>query len=197
MWWSRREVLNKEQQLSSFYPEIHKCAVTGKTSIRMLGISWRCCSKIMLKHLSTTKKKVLHFLHPVNSQRQKSTFIWSNLSWKGDYSRARPFSLVNQWVVQDILGQSARKTLFAGLLYTNEWYVTLEKLTCLQLPARETSARTIRRLSSRKPSLFKSLEMILWWKLWFRDTFSPWWVDVFFSVSPVMALMWDQVSIQC
>ena len=29
-------------------------------------------------------------------------FIWSKLGWKGDYSRARPLSFANQWIVQDI-----------------------------------------------------------------------------------------------
>ena len=56
--------------------------------------------------------------------------IWSKLGWKGDYSRARPLCFANQWIVQDIpslrANQSARKTLFTGLVYTNTGYPELE-----------------------------------------------------------------------
>ena len=59
---------------------------------------------------------VLVYTKPVNNQRQKMNFIWSNLGWKGGYSRARPLSFGNQWISWAwVTNQSVRKTL--------HWYV--------------------------------------------------------------------------
>ena len=61
---------------------------------------------------------VLVYTKSVNNQRQKMNFIWSNLGWKGDYSRARPLCFANQWISWAwVTNQSVRKTVFCGMYW--------------------------------------------------------------------------------